>query len=78
MLRFLYDIRAVLVTVLFGILFGVVLVFPLNLFARFLPRAESGAPLLAVSVAFDVTVLLLGLPFANGRLRGSATTCQPQ
>ena len=77
MLRFLYDIRAVLVTVLFGILFGV-LVFPLNLFARFLPRAESGAPLLAVSVAFDVTVLLLGLPFANGRLRGSATTCQPQ
>lgn len=69
LLRLVYDVRSVLVLFLFSTLFALVLVYPLNLLARFLPRSLAALIMAASVVGLVVLSALLFLPFVSDQVR---------
>jgi predicted PurR-regulated permease PerM len=67
-LRLLFEVRTVLTVLLFGVLFGLVLVYPMNALSRVMPRWAAALLLLLAILAFDAAVALLGWPYVQDQL----------
>lgn len=67
-LRFVFEVRAVAVVVLFAALFALVLVFPINLLSRGLPRSVAALLTLAGVLALLVGAFFVSTPFFGTQL----------